>query len=261
MRVYDDVLVPRFFVPWAELLLDGVRPARGEAVLDVACGPGSATRLAAAAVGPDGRVTGCDFSPAMLAIARAKGAVDGGAPIDYVEAPADALPVADAEYDVVLCQQGVQFFPDQDAAAAEMHRALRPGGRVGIAVWCAIETNPMFATIADAIEEVAGEELATRYRGGPWGMPEPQQLEDLLRGAGFADLRVEQARLSVRFEGGPDQMLSTVAASGIAADLAALPPEQQAELAESYRRRAEPLVENGVLVSETASSLAFATRA
>lgn len=69
MNVYAEVMVPRIFGPWGHELLSELGLAPGEAVLDVACGPGTVTRLAAALSGPTGRVTGCDLSPAMLGIA------------------------------------------------------------------------------------------------------------------------------------------------------------------------------------------------
>ena len=147
------------------------------------------TTLAAVEVGPGGRVTGIDYSRAMLAIGQAKPVAPDAAPIEYHQAPADRLPVADADFDVAICQQGLQFFPDRAAALAEMRGALRPGGRVGIAVWAAIEQAPPFAALEDAIREVAGDELADRYRGGPWGMPDADQLRELLEESGFDEIR------------------------------------------------------------------------
>jgi ubiquinone/menaquinone biosynthesis C-methylase UbiE len=138
MSFYDEILVPRWFEPWARLLLDKLAPEPGQTVLDVACGPGTVTRLAAQRVGPKGHVTGCDFSPAMLELAHSKSSIDASAPIDYLECPANALGVPDDAFDLVTCQQGLQFFPNRDAALAEMRRVLRPGGKLGIAVWCAI---------------------------------------------------------------------------------------------------------------------------
>lgn len=253
MRIYDEVMVPRLFVPWGELLLDQLEIAPGEAVLDVACGPGSVTRLAADRVGAAGRVTGCDLSPAMLAVAAAKPQMDGGASIEYVEGPAERLPVRDGEFDVVTCQQGLQFFPDRRAALAEMRRALRPGGRLGVAVWTKIEHQPPFRALGDAIEEVAGAELGNRYRGGPWGFPDGEQLGALLREAGFVDVRVSSHVLPVIFDEGPGQLVATLAASPLAAELDQLSDEQKEQLVESVARH----LGDGPIESELESNIAL----
>ena len=260
MQVYDEVLVPRLFVPWAGLLLAELDLCVGEAVLDLACGPGSVTRLAAEAVGPTGRVTGCDLSPAMLEVARAKAAARGAAPIEYIEAPADALPVAEASFDVAVCQQGLQFFRDRHAALAEVHGALRPGGRLGVAVWTEIGDSPLFFALYKALLQVVGTELANRYREGPWGFPDARQLGELLEGAGFSDVLVERRSLDVRFEGGPPQFASTLAASGIAAEVEALAPSQRDKLIRAFAAQAAPLTANGTIHSATISNLAVARR-
>jgi ubiquinone/menaquinone biosynthesis C-methylase UbiE len=260
MGVYDDVFVPRLFTPWAQVLLDevGIRP--GEAVLDVACGPGSVTRLAAERVGPTGRVVGCDFSAAMLALARGKATPSEAAPVEYVEAPADALPVAVESFEVAVCQQGLQFFPDQSAALDELYRALRPGGRLGIAVWSAIGDSPVFQAMYEALSEATGDELADRYRAGPWGLAEARDLHGLILAAGFEDVRVELRTVDVAFEGGAAQFATTLAASGIAAEIEALPPEQRRELSQAFEKRTSRLTRDGTLRSKTSSNLATARR-
>ncbi len=234
MQIYEDVLVPRLFTPWARLLLDGLDLQPGEEVLDVACGPGSVTRLAAIQVGRRGRVIGVDLSPAMLAIARAKPVVPGAAPIDYHEAPADRLPVADADFDVAVCQQGLQFFSNRAAALAEMRRALRAAGRVGIAVWAGIEQAPPLAALEDAIREVVGDELADRYRGGPWGMPDADELQKLLEESGFDDVRVTQHALPLNFESATQEQLAQALERTLAVD-GALHAEAVAHLAFARR--------------------------
>jgi SAM-dependent methyltransferase len=260
MNVYAEVMVPRMFEPWARELLGELAVEAGEAVLDVACGPGTVTRLAAALSGPTGRVTGCDLSPAMLTIAKSREPVADSAPIDYGEAPADCLPVPDESFDVAACQQGLQFFPDRLTALAEMRRALRPGGRMGIAVWKRIEECPPFAVLSEAIRRVAGGELADRYAGGPWGLPLADDLRTLLERAGFQDVRVEDRVLPVTFEGGPAQLAATLAAAGVASELEALSPQDKERLHDAVTELSRPLMADGALHSQLASHLAIARR-
>jgi ubiquinone/menaquinone biosynthesis C-methylase UbiE len=254
MAVYDEVFVPRLFTPWAELLLDRLNVVEGESVLDVACGPGTIARLAAERVGAAGRVTGADLSPAMLAIARAKG---GG--VEYVECPADALAVPDAAYDVVTCQQGLQFFPDPGAALAEMRRAARPGARLGVAVWRPIEESPFFDALREAVARSLGDEAAASYAGGPWGFGDPDALAALAASAGFDEVRVTAERLPVTFEGGPPQVVATLYAAAVAPLVRALDSEAYAALVAHAADAMAPLTDGGGAVrSEAASNVLIA---
>ena len=192
----------------------------------------------------------------MLAIAQAKPAPRNAAPIDYQSAPADRLPVAQAAFDVAICQHGLQFFPDRAAALAEVRRVLRPGGRVGIAVWAEIERSPAFVALEDAVREVAGDEPADRYRSGPWGMPRADRLRELLEESGFDDVRVTQAVLPLSFECAA-QLGSTLAASAIAADLDALSAKRREELALALERT---VASNEALHAEAVAHLAVARR-
>lgn len=235
MRIYDEIMVPRLFDPWAALMLDAVDVRDGEDVLDVATGPGTVARLAARRVAARGSVRACDLSPAMLAVARDKATLPGSATIDYRECPADDLPFGDSTQDVVICQQGVQFFPDRPAALAEMRRTLREGGRLGIAVWCAVERNPMFYGLGCAIASVFGDEAADAYWAGPWGLPDGEFLASLVADAGFHRVRLEERSVPTLFEGGPEQALQTLlAAPTLAPRIAALAAEGR----ETLRRAA-----------------------
>jgi SAM-dependent methyltransferase len=236
LAVYDELMVPRVFVPWGNVLLDELALAPGEAVLDVACGPGSVTRIAGERVGPTGRVVGSDLSPAMLALARTKPAGVETAAIEYREAPADRLPVRDGEFDVVTCQHGLQFFPDRPAAVAEMRRALRPGGRAGIVVWTAIEHSPPFAALADGVEEVVGAAFGDRYRSGPFGLSEAEP-RGLLQAAGFDEIVITPRTLPVTFEGGPAQIVATLGSTPLADAIQELPAERQEQLVAAVARR------------------------
>jgi ubiquinone/menaquinone biosynthesis C-methylase UbiE len=258
MSFYDDIMVPRLFEPWAHLLLDRVHLEGGQAVLDVACGPGTVTRLVAARVGPTGRVTGCDVSPAMLDLARAKALIDDSAPIDYLQCPADALDVPDNSVDLVTCQQGLQFFSDRLSALAEMRRVLRPGGELGIAVWCDIEECPPFAALANALEEVLGPEVAATYRGGPWGFGDSTALVRLAVESGFTDVEVDKFELPVVFEGGPRQLQLTLGAASVATAVAQLSEADLSSLSLAIDRATHRFTTDGVVRSQAASYIVTA---
>ena len=105
----------------------------GEDVLDLGCGAGTDTLVAAQMVAPDGRVTGIDMTPEMLAKARAAAAAAGLENVDFVEGEAERLPFEDEAFDVVISNGVIDLIPDKDAVFSELFRVLRPGGRMQIA--------------------------------------------------------------------------------------------------------------------------------
>ena len=256
---YEEIYVPRIFIPWARLLLGraGLKPA--ESVLDVATGPGTVARLAAERVGRSGRVVGTDFSPAMVEIALAKSVSSESAPVEYLVAPAAPLPVEDGAFDLVTCQQGLQFFPDRGAALREMHRALKPGGRLVAAVWREITLQPSFAAIDAALRECLVAEAAEPY-GAPFRWPRADLFRAALEDAGFKDVVTEEHRLPLVYEGGIAQALSTLAASPVATTVAGLTAEEKAQLWRAGERRLQPLVAGTTIRTQMVSHLALASR-
>jgi arsenite methyltransferase len=107
--------------------------ALGELVLDVGSGAGMDSLVAAQMVGPAGRVTGIDMTEGMLAKARAAAAAMGATNVAFVEGEVEALPFADASFDVVISNGVIDLIPDKDAVFSEIHRVLRPGGRIQVA--------------------------------------------------------------------------------------------------------------------------------
>ena len=183
-KAYDEFYVPRLFEPWANLLLDEVNLQAGEAVLDIATGPGTVARLAAMRLGPGGRIVATDIALPMLDIARAKPVQAGAAPIEYLESPAAPLAASSGAFDAVLCQQGLQFFPDRPAALREMRRVLKPNGRAAIAVWAEIEHNQIFAAYHTALRATAPAELASLITA-PFSWPQRHGIESCSRGSGL----------------------------------------------------------------------------
>jgi len=105
----------------------------GEDVLDIGCGAGMDTLVAAQMVGADGYVTGIDMTPDMAAKARRSAAEMGLANVTIVDGSAEELPFADAGFDVVISNGVIDLIPDKEAVFSEIARVLRPGGRIQLA--------------------------------------------------------------------------------------------------------------------------------
>jgi ubiquinone/menaquinone biosynthesis C-methylase UbiE len=256
---YEHLFVPRFFTQWGEYLLTRTGAFIGARVLDVACGPGTVTRLAAARVGVNGRVTGADISSGMLEVARSKGAVPGGVAIEYIESPAAPLAVKESAFDVALCQQGFQFFPDRVAAARELHRVLSSNGTAGVAVWTSLERNPLFAMIHAALEDVLGKEVADWLRP-PFSWPSLSDVEDTLRAGGFGKVRGETMRFPVVFEGGPAQVSKLVRATPFWGLVDAAPEANRAKLDGTIQAGARAFMDGQRVRSELESNVVVATK-
>ena len=154
----------------------------GEKILDVGCGPGFYCAELLAEVGPSGHVVGIDSSAAMLALAARRCA--GHDNVELLEAEAVGLPVEDASFDAVLSVQVQEYVGDVRAGLAELHRALRPGGRA--LVW-----DVDWATLS-----VGGEPDLTARVLRAWdehlAHPSlPRALAPLLRSAGFEEVRMQ----------------------------------------------------------------------
>ena len=175
-------------LPTAEVLVDSAAPAPGERVLDVGCGTGNATLLAAAR---GARVTGVDPTPRLLDVARERAAAEG-LDATFLQGEAGHLPLDDASADVVLSVFGVIFAPDAAAAAQELARVTAPGGRVVLTAW--IPEGP----IAEA-GRVAFQAISNALGGPPGPPPFPWHdaaaLTDLLGPLGFT-VTTEEQRIS-----------------------------------------------------------------
>jgi ubiquinone/menaquinone biosynthesis C-methylase UbiE len=191
---YERIQVPAIFAPWALDLLSVAAPRRGERALDVACGTGIVARLAAPRLGAEGRLAAVDLSEGMLASARAQ-PLPQGAPIEWQQGDAAALPFDADSFDVVLCQQGLQHMADRAAAAREMWRVLAPGGRAIVSVFSYRGDQELWIQVAG---RHIGTEAAARFRG-PAAHMRTAELPGLFTQAGFDPVQAETRRLSTRF--------------------------------------------------------------
>jgi len=234
-EVYEDFLVRWQFRPWAAALLAEAALRPGERVLDLAAGTGIVARETAPFVGPSGRVVALDVNPAMLAVGRGLPAPAGPA-IEWLEGDATALPLPDAAFDAVLCQQGLQYVPDKPAALAEARRVLAPGGRAVFATWQSIGRNP----VLDALNEAARRRLGVAPLGVAFELGDADELRTLFGPAGFADVVIVPRELVVVFPS-RDQFTRRAldAAAQILPELRDLDAAGRAELADGIAAEAE----------------------
>jgi SAM-dependent methyltransferase len=178
----DFAMVAGIVMMVAEELAEALDIVPDERVLDVACGSGNGA--VAAARRSWGNVVGVDFVPALLERGRERAAADR-LDVEFVEGDATALPVADGEFDVVMSIFGAMFAADQEKAAAELLRACKPGGRIGMANWVPDSgVGKMFMTIAKHAPPPPGVQSPLL-----WGTEE--RLRELF-GDGISELRVER---------------------------------------------------------------------
>lgn len=232
-ELYHSYFVPAIFGPWAEKLVARVEPKPGERALDIACGTGAVARLVAERIGRGGSVVGLDVSPGMLAVARSLPAPIG-APIEWVEGSAGSLPLDARQFDLVVCQQGLQFFPEKQAAVNEMRRVLLPGSRVGLSVWRSVEHQSLFQLFDEAIERHLGK---LPEAVGPCSFGDAGAIEALLVNAGFRDIAVESVAGPVRFAQ-PEMFteLTIAASAAVMPEYEAMDDATKATLIEAIKR-------------------------
>jgi SAM-dependent methyltransferase len=153
------------------------------------CPPGHLARA-----GP-GQVTGLDINAGMLKVARS---LPAELPICWQEGDALHLPFPDQAFHLVLCQQGVQFFPNPAAGLDQMRRVLIPGGRIALAVWGPIERSPGFSALAAALEHHVSAAAAAAARS-PFSLPGTTDLRDLMERAGLQNVEVHSRTKMLHF--------------------------------------------------------------
>ena len=241
-EAYERYLVPAATSRFAAHLIDLAAPRAGERVLDVGCGTGIVARSVAPLVGERGAITGIDVNPNMLAVARRVSAPSRPA-IDWREGDAAALPFDDANFDVVLCQYAMQFFPDPPAALREMRRVLAPGGRVALMLGRSIEHNRVYGLLADAMARHAGPQADAMMRS-PFPGWTAADLRDLVSGAGFRDVHVGIHIMTLRYPSAADLLWQEASYSPLSGDFATLGADARRAMAANVTATLAPYTDD-----------------
>jgi len=185
--------------PVGERLVDLLAPRPGETVLELAAGPGDTGLLAAPRLEPGGRLISSDVAPEMVEGARLRAQELGITNVEFRVADAVATGLAAASIDGVLCRFGLMLVPDCEAAAHEVARVLRPGGRLALAVWAAAEQNDWATAAGRAALELGLAERPAPDAPGPFRLADPQRVHALLGSAGLSVLHEEEVPLVWRY--------------------------------------------------------------
>jgi len=184
-RVFDNLSKP-----YGDRALDAAGLEPGQRVLDVGCGTGLTTLEIARRVGPSGRVVGIDISPTLLARARERSADVDNIEIVAGDAQTDELP---PDADVVYSRYGTLFFEDAVAAHVNLHKALRPVGRLAFACWQAPQRNPwMGGPIMGAAQVFEMPPPPPPGTPSPFSFADPARIRSVLEEAGFTDIEIAE---------------------------------------------------------------------
>jgi len=236
-RNYERYFVPAIGAPVAADFVAMADLSPDDRVLDVGCGTGIVTRLAAERAA---KVTGVDINPAMLEVARET--APAGAAIDWHQSSAESLPLPDEGYDVVLCQMSMQFFPDKAAAVKEMKRVLVPGGRLALNVPGSM--SQAFEVIDAAIGRHLGPE-ASGFVQAVFSLHEADELRGLLAGEGFADVNVTTKTVALTVPAPREFLWQYVHSTPIMVAASQADDEHLAALEREVVKGCEPFVRDG----------------
>jgi ubiquinone/menaquinone biosynthesis C-methylase UbiE len=257
-EAYERYLVPLLFAPGAEYLVEFAGPGPGERVLDVACGTGIVARRAAPRVGTGGTVVGLDLNEGMLEVARK--ASSGVRPaIEWRQGDATDMPLPDAAFDIVFCQQALQFFPDRAAALGEMHRVLVQNGRLALSVLRSIEHNPGYRLLAEALERHVGPDAGSMMRS-PFPSLSAEELRGLIKGAGFRNVKIILGIAPVRYPSAEELVHQEAASSPLAESILSLKDDVREALLSEVGEALRTYTDDNGIVFPSETYLAVARR-
>src|SRR5260370_33469993 len=182
---YDEGLGRMIVVDYAAEIARRVAAANPAGVLETGAGTGIVTRKLRDALPAGTKLTATDLNPPMLEVARAKFRADEQ--VEFQPADAVALPFADANFDAVVCQFGVMFFPDKPKSFSEVYRVLAPGGRYLFSVWDSHRYNP-FGRIAHRVAGSFFPADPPQFYNVPFSCHQIDPIKEFLIEAGFTGI-------------------------------------------------------------------------
>jgi ubiquinone/menaquinone biosynthesis C-methylase UbiE len=239
--------------PWTDDLIAQARCRNGDHVLDVACGTGLVASRVKAVSNADCKITGIDINEGMLNVAKKN------TDFEWHLGSATELPFSDNCFDVVLCQQGLQYFPDRAAAMREMARVLTPGGRVSLNVWGAMDRQPFYVALVDGIVAFFGVEARAAFDLA-FSLNTSGELRKLADDAGLKNIGVRFEHRTARFPVLGEMIGGVMRTTPIAAQFLALPEERQTSFVDRVSELLKDYVDDEGMAVPMENHFLIATR-
>jgi len=192
--------VHEFFQGVADWLVEAIDPRPGQTILELGAGTGETGFVAARRIGDEGHLISSDLPPAMVEVAKRRAAELGIRNAEFRVMNAERMDLGDDSVDGILSRWAFMLMADPDAAMAESHRVLRPGGRFALAVMAGPARNTWASTVARSIVGLGlVPPFDPKAAGGLFSLSDHDDLRGRLRTAGFRDVRIEDVEFHLRF--------------------------------------------------------------
>jgi len=224
-----------------EWLVEHLDPQPGQTILDIAAGPGNTGFVAARLVGDEGRLISTDFAQEMVAVARDSAQTLGITNAEFKVMDAEAMDLPDDHVDGVICRWGFMLMLDPAAALRETRRVLRPGGKLAFSVWGGPAENPWVTLMGMVLTQRGMPPQNDPFGpGGMFSMSEHDPVRELVTGAGYEKVEIENMPVAWTFKDF-DQIwaFTTELAGAIATLIADMPAEEIADLRSEYQAACE----------------------
>jgi len=232
-EAYEKYIVPAFSGAWARDIVSRARLRKGKRVLDVGCGSGIVARYAYNQLGEDSCIVGIDINKIMLKKAS-EIVCPKRSPVELIFAPADKIPFVKDVFDVVFCQQCMQYFTDRHQALTEIRRVLAYNGRIYFSVWRPIENFPFYRALYKALETYVNQDAATLLLSA-FSLGDSRKLKHMFKETGFTHIDITLVNKNMCFSPFDDFLIGGIAASPFGNEVLALSDKKREEMFQMIR--------------------------
>jgi ubiquinone/menaquinone biosynthesis C-methylase UbiE len=257
-RAYDNLLVPHLFEPWASRVIEENQPWDGLHVLDLATGTGIVANLLAKHVGSEGKVSAIDINSQMLALARER-SIRLDSEVVFIECSAHSLNIPSDSIDVVICQQGFQFFPNKEDCTREIRRVLRDKGKFIATTWRSVAECQFFGVICDALDAIGKTEISEMMRV-PFDYMSASELAAPFEANGFVNVLVSQQEQDLVIDGGESRAIDLAYATPIGPALRALPDGLEEQFKRNFDQKINILSPDGLTLGRMVTNVLTANK-